>query len=338
MSIDLANLANEHTDILMPNYLPAVSLKDLYEMSIPAQRHTIEGLVSVGLNLLAGAPKSGKSLLVCQMAYHIATDNPLWGRSVDSGTVLYLALEDTFGRLQQRAYRMFETEDTDNLYFALTVQRESLTDQLSWFIDKHPRVKLVIIDTLARVRNTEKAASYLNDYEDMARLKAYADDNGIAILLVHHTRKQPAEDVFATINGTTAILGAVDAAMVLSKDDRTRNDATLTVTGRDIPDQLLKLSLNPTTLTWQLVDSVTDLWVPAPDPILEAIGTLMNDKDQWIGAPQDLVDLLQLEMRANVLSRHLNVSSQRLFDDYGITYSNRPRHEGRRITLCKISE
>lgn len=47
------------------------------------------------------------------------------------------------------------------------------------------------------------------------------------MLIVHHTRKQQADDKFDTISGTNGLLGAADGAFVLSKEKRTTNAATL---------------------------------------------------------------------------------------------------------------
>lgn len=68
------------------------------------------------------------------------------------------------------------------------------------------------------------------------------------MLIVHHTRKQQADDKFDTISGTNGLLGAADGAFVLSKEKRTTNAATLDVTGRDQQDQRIHLVRNPQNL------------------------------------------------------------------------------------------
>ena len=57
----------------------------------------------------------------------------------------------------------------------------------------------------------------------MARLKSFADAHGLCILLVHHTRKQTADDKFDMISGTSGLLGAADGAFLLQKEKRTGN-------------------------------------------------------------------------------------------------------------------
>ena len=102
-----------------PAYLPTISMNELYENVYQSRPPVIDGLLYPGTYLFAGAPKVGKSFLMAQLAYHVSMGLPLWGYPVHKGTVLYLALEDDHRRLQGRLYRMFGTEGTDNLLFAV---------------------------------------------------------------------------------------------------------------------------------------------------------------------------------------------------------------------------
>ena len=59
---------------------------------------------------------------------------------VRKGTVLYLALEDDYSRLQKRLYQMFGTESTENLYFSVSASQlgSGLDEQLQNFVREHP--------------------------------------------------------------------------------------------------------------------------------------------------------------------------------------------------------
>ncbi len=93
--------------MLDPSYLPTISMSELYENIYDRKPPIIDGLLYSGTYLFVGAPKVGKSFFMLQLAYHISTGTPLWSYSVNKGTVLYLALEDDYRRLQERLYRMF---------------------------------------------------------------------------------------------------------------------------------------------------------------------------------------------------------------------------------------
>ena len=193
-------------------------MNDLYQNIYQSRPPVIDGLLYPGTYLFAGAPKVGKSFLMAQLAYHVSMGLPLWGYPVHKGTVLYLALEDDHRRLQGRLYRMFGTEGTDNLLFAVYAKQlgVGLEEQLKKFVREHPNTKLIIIDTLQKIREAGgDKYSYANDYEVVGKLKRLADDCGVCLLLVHHTRKQQADDKFDMISGTNGLLGAADGAFLL---------------------------------------------------------------------------------------------------------------------------
>ena len=87
--------------------LNTVSMTELYEMSFAPRTPVIEGLLHCGTYIFAGSPKIGKSFFMSQVGYHVATGIPLWDYPVRQGSVLYLALEDEYSRLQSRLNQMF---------------------------------------------------------------------------------------------------------------------------------------------------------------------------------------------------------------------------------------
>ena len=120
---------------------------------------------------------------------------------------------------------------------------QGLEEQIETFSADHPGTVLVIIDTLQMVRPIHDA-TYANDYRDLSALKRLADRLGLALLLIHHLRKEKAEDVFHRISGTTAISGAVDSSFTLVEERRGRGRAKLTCIGRDIKHRELELVRN----------------------------------------------------------------------------------------------
>ena len=290
-----------------------------------------------GTYLFAGAPKVGKSFLMAQLAYHVSMGLPLWGYPVHKGTVLYLALEDDHRRLQGRLYRMFGTEGTDNLLFAVYAKQlgVGLEEQLKKFVREHPNTKLIIIDTLQKIREAGgDKYSYANDYEVVGKLKRLADDCGVCLLLVHHTRKQQADDKFDMISGTNGLLGAADGAFLLQKEKRTDGSAVLDVAGRDQQDQRFYLTRDKERLIWTLERTETEAWTEPPDPVLEAIAALVTaEKPTWGGTATELVAALQTDMKPNALAMRLNVRAGKLLIDYHIRYENSRSHAGRSISL-----
>ena len=228
----LEEMQREFIRMSDPSYLKTVSMTELLDNVYQSKPPIADDLLYRGTYLFVGAPKLGKSFLMAQLAYHISTGTPLWNYPTRKGTVLYLALEDDYKRLQERLYRMFGTDSTDNLFFSVSANQlgNGLDKQLTGFMRKHPDTSLIIIDTLQKVREVGgDNYSYANDYQIITRLKNLADSYGICLLLVHHTRKQTSDDKFDMISGTNGLLGAADSAFLLAKQKRTSNTAILEV-------------------------------------------------------------------------------------------------------------
>ena len=323
------------------NFLPTVNLEELFDEVYRDKPAIVENLIYPGTYILAGAPKVGKSFFVAQLAYHIATGQKLWDYEVKQSTVLYLALEDDHRRLQKRMCRMFGVDGTANLHFAITSKKlgEGLEDQLEEFIDKHPNTRIIIIDTLQKIRQGgNDTYSYANDYECVGNLKKFADRTEICLLIVHHTRKQQASDKFDMISGTTGILGCADGAFILQKEKRTDSTATLDIVGRDQCDQKLYLVKNQEKLFWDLDHAETELWKSPPDPLVLKIADFITIKNpKWSGTASELVEILNLDIPPNALTKKLNIGAGNLENDFGIRYENSRNHDGRRINFELIS-
>ena len=325
-----------------PSYMKTVTMQELYQDIYSKKPPVIEGLLYQGTYLFVGSPKIGKSFFMAQLAYHVSTGTPLWDYPVKKGTVLYLALEDDYRRLQERMYRMFGTDSTENLYFSVSSKPlgNGLTYQLSGFIREHPDTTLVIIDTLQKIREVDSDSySYAKDYEIINQLKQFSDSWGICLLLVHHTRKQKSSDNFDMISGTNGLLGCADGAFMLYKETRTSNKATLEISGRDQQDQKIHLIRDEEKLCWNFEKAETELWKEPPEPLLECIANLVTEENPtWQGTATELIEKLGLDMKPNVVSLKLNVNAGRLMNDYSIRYTNKRNHSGRMIFFSLLSK
>jgi hypothetical protein len=243
------------------------SLPELLSWELPPVRWTIPEILPEGLTLLAGKPKLGKSWLALAVALSIAAGGVALGaQPVASGDVLYLALEDNARRLQSRARRLLATMNgtPSNLDFALDWPRlgEGGLAYLEEYCKAHPGLRLVVIDTWARVAPSSgerRCSQYEGDYESLTPLKRLADTYHVSILAVHHLRKTGSSDVLDEIIGSTGVTGAVDGAMIL-KRDRGQTDATLFITGRDVEhEQQLALNFDASTAQWTLIGNAEEL-------------------------------------------------------------------------------
>ena len=78
--------------------------EQLMTLSLPPTRMVVTGLIPQGLHILGGAPKVGKSWLTLWLCIQVARGEPVWELPTEQGTVLYLSLEDSFCRIQNRLW------------------------------------------------------------------------------------------------------------------------------------------------------------------------------------------------------------------------------------------
>ena len=247
----------------------------------------VSGLLSKGLHILAGSPKVGKSWLSLWLAVTVAKGEPVWGMTTQQGTTLYLCLEDSVLRIQNRLFEITE-EAPSSVHFCTECAPigQGLEEQIEIFSAEHPDTVLVIIDTLQMVRPA-RDATYANDYRDLSALKRISDAHGIAILLIHHLRKETADDVFNRISGTTAISGAVDSSFTLVEERRGSGKAKLSCIGRDIEYREVTLERNGENV-WELVSDSRTQPELLGDRIVYLLSELMHDRTEFIGTPTEL--------------------------------------------------
>jgi hypothetical protein len=287
---------------MLLNKLETIDADTLLSTPLPATRFIVDRLLPEGLHILAGAPKIGKSWLALQLCLSVVKGEPVWDFATTSGTVLYLCLEDSFTRIQNRLFQI--TEDAPpTLHFATLAGSigNGLEEQLKEFLLEQPRTSLVVIDTLQKVRQSGDAANpYANDYRDISALKQLADSYGIAILLIHHLRKMNDDDPLNMISGTTGISGATDSNFVLKPDKRGSDHATLYCTGRDIAYRELPLRFQQDTHTWELTEPVQED-VPPVDRELSFLSEFLKGLGGFDGTATELSELLESQTGEKLL-------------------------------------
>ena len=272
--------------------LKTIDGETLMGQPLQPQNFVVDSLLSQGLHILAGSPKVGKSWLALWLAVTVAKGEQVWGMDTRQGTTLYLCLEDSTLRVQNRLFQI--TEDAPaNVHFCTesSLLGRGLEEQIETFLSDHPDTVLVIIDTLQMIRDTHYDNTYANDYRDLSSLKRIADSHGIAILLIHHLRKEKADDVFARISGTTAISGAVDTSLTLVEKNRGSGKAKLSCIGRDIEYRELMLERNEDNV-WLVTADSREQPEPLGDRIIFLLSGFLKERLGFIGTPTDLAEAI----------------------------------------------
>ena len=223
-------------------------------------RYVVPGYVAEGITLLAGAPKIGKSWMAMGLCVAVASGEPAFGSiPVEQGDVLYLALEDNERRLQKRLSQMGIATPPHRL--TLVTQWPDMNNgcvtEIDLWIASVQRPLMIVIDVLNKVRapSSGREPQYEADYRALTGLHAVAADRGIAIIVLHHTRKQEADDPFDQISGTRGLTGAADTSIVLHKEKGAQHFA-LYGRGRDIEEIETAVQFEGDTGRWVILGSV----------------------------------------------------------------------------------
>ena len=296
----------------------------------------VDNLVTQGLFILAGAPKIGKSWLALDICLSVAKGEPVLNAKTAQGTSLYLCLEDSRIRIQNRLYEMTD-EPTEHLHFALLANSigSGLDEQIENFISEHRDTKIIFIDTLQKIRSDSTDSTYATDYKELSVLKTIADKHSVAIVLVHHLRKTKDTDPFNMISGTTGLSGCVDGSFVLSESKRGSRNATLYCVGRDIENREIELKFDSEQHRW-ISDETFSERENKSKIFIEKIFDFMVERKNFVGTATELANLIaprfDTEIFPNRLTRDLVQNAYEL-TGYGIKFSSERSHGARRIRL-----
>jgi len=326
-----------------PHKITVIDAETLMDKRLPPTKFCVGTLLPQGLCILGGAPKVGKSWFVLDLCTHVARGDKFLGLSVTRGKVLYLCLEDSERRIQERL-NTITTDVPEGLYFAMgeITMESGICDFLRKCKQKCPELTLIVIDTFQLIRNPTNDVSYGNDYAELRVLKALADELGICLLLVHHLRKMNDSDPINRLSGSSGISGAVDAVYILDKPMRSGNRATLIASGRDIRDRKIELEMNPQSCIWTLIsDTLTQPQRNLPDELAALYVFLKESKEREIvitnsGLADTLSAFMEKDINPKGLKQTMNKYRYEL-ESFGVFFEN-GKSNGHKYVVVKYDE
>ena len=289
--------------------LHPITAAELDEMELPPIDWIVKGLLPIGVGILAAQPKSYKSFMALQLCIAVCQGSEFLGMECARVSCLYYELESGKRRPRARMRLMMgDAEKPDNLYFITLgdkVKRigDGFEQQLREMIDTHPEIRLVVIDVFRKIRKDAKRTDtgYDRDYGDIAPLAELSSQLNICILLIHHTTKRIDIDEFNMISGSIGVLGAVDAAFVLTREKREENEFILHVIGRDVEPQDLTIAFNPSRLLWEYRGTAQEIAENRrveeynTNPITETVRKLVNmNNGSWCGTVREIKEAARL--------------------------------------------
>jgi hypothetical protein len=231
---------------------------------IPPLRWIVPTFIPEGLTILGAKQKIGKSWMVYGLGIAVTSGGMFLGQRVDAGEALYLALEDGKRRLQSRGRTLL-----GNAPVPAGLHLETAWPRLDaggmgrlerWLKAHEGHARVVIIDVFQRIRppHARYADAYAEDYATLGALKALADAYHVAVVILHHTRKASAADIFDELLGSAGIGGAADTLLVLARE-RGQRDAQLHITGREIEEETTyAIRFDRDTCAWQMLGDAAE--------------------------------------------------------------------------------
>ena len=216
-------------------------VSEIAEKNLSPPQMIVDGLLPVGLSVLAGSPKLGKSWMALNLAYSVAQGIPFLNRPTAQGDVLYVDLEGS-------PYRIKSRMDTLNYDFPETLQvtheiaplGNGLIDDLRWWWERAPLPRLVILDTVGRLKSGGKRTmnAYENDSKMYAPLQKFALECEMSVLCITHLKKEnvyqsSGADWMERISGSMGLMGCADCVLGLFRK-RGESTAYLRTTARDV--------------------------------------------------------------------------------------------------------
>lgn len=215
------------------------SIKEILSLEFPPQEWLVEDLLPLGITILAGPPKIGKSYFVLDLITEILKKNH---------EVFYYAGEDDFRRIQTRAIQLGIGGESLLVHAGrvapLTNKDTTAIEEIENMLDIRPTIKAIFIDTmqliLPRITKPRDYESWVHDLRPWAEL---SNNKSVAILMVHHTRKENNQadyNPYQSILGSQGIIASFDTVMIMSKS-KDGKGATLNITGKDVAETEYRL-------------------------------------------------------------------------------------------------
>lgn len=241
--------------------------------------------------ILYGKPGTYKSFIAMYLSAHVATGGTVFsGRVTTKGDVVYIAAEGR-GGLHQRWAALREHYDLPAdtpLYFVeasldLRESDQDYVDLVDAIKSRSANPRMIVVDTLARTfgGGDENDASEMSQFINTQG--ALQQEFGCAVLAIHHSGKDEARGM----RGSSALLGAADVVLFLSRDVEASGGTVLVQKMKDGEDGVVeKFAVMPwsdpndpetTSLVVEAIDHQTIDVTPADEKESEALDVLRRE-------------------------------------------------------------
>lgn len=290
------------SEYVVDEFADGVTARELMSIEFPEVRWIVPGVLPEGSTLLAAKPKAGKSRLMMNVAVAVASGGRALGTiQVERGRVLYIAAEGSRTTIQKAVRKMLAgAAAPDNLHFFHEWPTgQDGADRALLFCKRHPDTRLVIFDTLKRVKTPapKGKAMYDADYDGASPFGDLSKSlPGVGIVAIHHANKgdaATAEDPFDLVSGSTGLTAAFDTAAVLTRATVAGEaGARLYVRGRDSEEVSAALAWDNELTTWVYRGEASAVEATSER---QAVRSVLEDAGQEGLQAREAVDALKAE-------------------------------------------
>jgi hypothetical protein len=253
---------------------PGQTAEALMQENLPPLRFLVNRfLTDSGCIVLAGKPKIGKGWIVLELGMSIPEGGKFWGEQCEHGEVLMYMLEDNKRRVKERIgiLRPFGMEAKGNLRFRYSADGPfyvnadgtgSLLDDIRAHVTSFPKIKLVVVDVLQRVRGIQDKSdnAYQIDYKVIGAIQKLATELNVLIMVVHHLKKGRVDDAIDSISGSFGVSGASDGSIIIGKEgDVVKVESRM----RDIADFEFELIKEGGSPMWKPAITAAEMFAPS---------------------------------------------------------------------------
>ena len=219
----------------------AIDMHALRQTIFDALRNAVSPILPEGFVGVAGRPKAMKSFTLLLLAYCVQNGFKFMGHETLKGDVLYLALEDSKRRIKDRERKLgVEKWDPPQILLAKDVPYLGFgfEECIENWIESKENPRLIVIDTLARIKPRQKKSAgtaYDMDNELLSKIQTIAVEKRITIVFITHLSKATQDYSWDRIQGSVGIQGMTDAMWLIDRGDNS-NHASIVGRGRDMND------------------------------------------------------------------------------------------------------
>lgn len=223
------------------------SFGDIYNDDSPLPSDIVDGglVAPGGFTLIAGPPKSQKSLLCQDLGIHVALGEPFMGHNVEQGNVAFVNVEMSY-RVIRKRFQLLDFDPhqvsildrnfrvTDRFHNTLDdAGAADMVDVLDRTFEGDETPDLIMIDPMVNIFPGESENENQTMMNFLERLESVRDavNPDAGLILVHHCRKvtrdELREDPFTMIRGAGALRGHYSSGIAIMKESEEATERRL---------------------------------------------------------------------------------------------------------------